>query len=138
MSENKEVTHTQGEWKSEIEGTNTGQWLVIYVDDPNVDGEKRELFSSETVRTAVGKRNTLKPTFRDCINADEIRANVALAKAAPDMLAAHREIVSLAEGWDEDGATGPKPPLSWESIARMAMDYAQDAIAKATVKKENR
>lgn len=41
----------------------------------------------------------------------------------------HREIVALACGWDEHGAIGPREPLSWESVARMAMDYAQAALS---------
>ena len=54
-----------------------------------------------------------------------------LIAAAPDLLAACKEIAALSVGWDEDGSTGPKPPLSWETVARMAMDYARAAIAKA-------
>ena len=48
-----------------------------------------------------------------------------------DMLAAHEQIIALASGWDENGAIGPKEPLSWESVARLAMDIAQAAKAQA-------
>lgn len=37
-------------------------------------------------------------------------------------------IVALASGWDEHGALGPREPLSWETVARMAMDYARAAL----------
>ena len=32
-----------------------------------------------------------------------------------------KEIEALSAGWDEDGSTGPRIPLSWESVGRMAM-----------------
>jgi hypothetical protein len=38
-----------------------------------------------------------------------------------------REIDALASGWDEGGAIGPREGLSWESVARLAMDYARAA-----------
>lgn len=54
-------------------------------------------------------------------------------KATLDYAQKHREaceqIVALSAGWDVDGSTGPKHPLSWESAARCAMDYAKYAIA---------
>ena len=40
-----------------------------------------------------------------------------------------RWIVELSAGWDEDRSTGPRAPLSWESVARMAMDYARAALS---------
>ena len=40
----------------------------------------------------------------------------------------HTEIVALSAGWDEAGSTGPKEPLSWETVGRMAMDYARAAL----------
>ena len=40
------------------------------------------------------------------------------------------DIVDLSAGWDQDGSTGPRPPLSWETVARMAMDYARAGLAK--------
>jgi hypothetical protein len=40
----------------------------------------------------------------------------------------HAEIVALSAGWDEDGSTGPRDPLSWETVGRMAMDYARAAL----------
>ncbi len=36
-------------------------------------------------------------------------------------------IVDLAS-WDEDGAIAPKYPYSWETIARVALDYARGAL----------
>jgi hypothetical protein len=49
-----------------------------------------------------------------------------------------RAIVDLASGWDEDGALGPKEPLTWETVARMAMDYAQAALRHAAVIEQQR
>jgi len=54
-----------------------------------------------------------------------------LFAAAPTMLLALRLIAGLSAGWDDDGSTGPKEPLSWESVGRMALDHARAAIAKA-------
>jgi hypothetical protein len=48
-----------------------------------------------------------------------------------ELLEAHRQIVALISGWDEDGALGPIRPLSWESVGRIAADLARAAIAKA-------
>ena len=42
--------------------------------------------------------------------------------------AACQNIVALASGWDELGALGPVSPLSWETVARMAMDYARAVL----------
>lgn len=38
------------------------------------------------------------------------------------------EIVGLASGWDEHGALEPKAPFCWETVGRMAMDYANAAL----------
>ena len=50
-----------------------------------------------------------------------------------DTSEACRNIVALASGWDKHGALGPRPPLSWETVARMAMDYARVAIEEELV-----
>lgn len=50
------------------------------------------------------------------------------------MLEARRNIIALASGWDEHGAIGPREPLSWETVARMALDYARAAIDAAEQK----
>lgn len=42
-----------------------------------------------------------------------------------------RAIVSLAAGFDADGATGPAEPLSWETVARMSIDFARAALARS-------
>lgn len=49
----------------------------------------------------------------------------------PTPLEWHQRIVDLAAGWDEDGATGPKVPYRWETVALMAMDYARAALIDA-------
>ncbi|HEX8030309.1 MAG TPA: hypothetical protein VF491_17665 [Vicinamibacterales bacterium] len=38
------------------------------------------------------------------------------------------EIVGLSFGFDEDGSLGPRPPLSWETVARVALDLARGAL----------
>jgi hypothetical protein len=38
------------------------------------------------------------------------------------------EIVGLASGWDEHGAISPKKPYCWETVGRVAMDYANAAL----------
>ena len=43
------------------------------------------------------------------------------------------EIVGLASGWDEHGAIGPKEPFCWETVGRVAMDYANAALKDADV-----
>lgn len=50
--------------------------------------------------------------------------------AAETLLKLHRAIVTLASGYDESGAIGPREPLRWETVARMAMDYARSAVAE--------
>ena len=40
----------------------------------------------------------------------------------------HAEIVALSAGWDDNGPTGPRYPLSWESAGRLAIDYARAAL----------
>lgn len=44
------------------------------------------------------------------------------------LLEACKDIVALSAGWDENGSTGPRHPLSWESVGRVAMDYARYAL----------
>lgn len=39
-----------------------------------------------------------------------------------------KEIENLSAGYDADGSTGPRRPLSWESVGRMALDYARAAL----------
>ena len=61
----------------------------------------------------------------------EQRAEAAeqrLATVEAESLKWSQATVELASAWDELGALGPKEPLSWESVARMAMDYAQANI----------
>jgi hypothetical protein len=55
----------------------------------------------------------------------------AMAEERRELVMALCDIEALASGWDEDGALGPRAPLSWESVARMAMDFARAAFAKA-------
>lgn len=39
---------------------------------------------------------------------------------------------------DTDGSLGPNPPYSWESVARLAFDYAFDALHRAVQPPEER
>lgn len=41
-----------------------------------------------------------------------------------------RAIVALAESFDAAGAMSPKTPLSWESVARIALDLARSVLAQ--------
>jgi hypothetical protein len=104
--------HTPGPWYA------LGQ--SVNVDRPGLDG-----------LASVAKAHQRRGVSSVPIAKAEAEANARLIAAAPDMLKAHEWIAALASGWDEDGALGPKEPLSWESVARMAMDYARAAIAKA-------
>ena len=54
-------------------------------------------------------------------------APVQPAQPAP-LTYALQAILDLSAGWDEHGSTGPKVPWSWESVGRMAMDYARAAL----------
>ena len=40
------------------------------------------------------------------------------------------EIMNLSAGWDNEGSIGPKEPFTWETVARIAIDYAKSAINK--------
>ena len=51
-------------------------------------------------------------------------------QCAPDLLEACQRIVDLSAGWNKNGSTGPRHPLSWESVGRVAMDYARYALSK--------
>ena len=38
------------------------------------------------------------------------------------------DISDLAESYDEHGAVGPRKPFSWETVARLALDYARSVV----------
>lgn len=91
--------------------------------------EVRDLLeaSHQTVRrlakvanvTFIGRRAASQPTLGD---------GAGDGKTGPLSPGDRRwieEIVALASGWDEDGAIGPREPLSWESVGRLALDYAR-------------
>ena len=60
---------------------------------------------------------------------DNLKARLAASEAAAgEMRAALMAIFDLAAGWDEHGASGPREPLTWESVARMALDYASAGL----------
>jgi len=56
----------------------------------------------------------------------DIQTLRAEREALKDIL---RDIVSLSAGWDANGSTGPRPPLSWEDVARFAMDMARTELS---------
>lgn len=58
----------------------------------------------------------------------DMQDKLSLADEIEKLKKWHMEIVLLSAGWDEDGSTGPKDPLSWETVGRMAMDYARAAL----------
>lgn len=37
-------------------------------------------------------------------------------------------ILDYSAGWDEKGCIGPKPPHSWETVARTALDIARHVV----------
>lgn len=58
----------------------------------------------------------------------DMQDKLSLADEIEKLKKWHMEIVLLSAGWGEDGSTGPKDPLSWETVGRMAMDYARAAL----------
>lgn len=60
-----------------------------------------------------------------------VDANARLMAAAPDLLDVLKQIASYEGDGDKDGMFLPKPPYSWETVARIAVDLARAAIAKA-------
>lgn len=65
------------------------------------------------------------------MTADELRSRIVdLTVELDGANKAHREIVALAAGWDEDGAIGPRDPMSWETVGRLAMDISRYALTK--------
>jgi hypothetical protein len=51
-----------------------------------------------------------------------------LSRQRDRLVKALGRIHALSAGWDDDGSLGPKSPLSWESVGRMALDYARAAL----------
>jgi len=118
-------------------------WVDRDTDEPWNFSERHERLTEEaqykfaagvslrTVKENATSYGGYLPEF--IAEAEEIKkADALLIAASPDLLAALRKIEALSKGWDSEGSTGPVEPLSWETVARMAMDYAQAAIAKAT------
>lgn len=54
--------------------------------------------------------------------------STALAMRIAELEARHAEIIALSAGWDEHGSIGPRGPLSWESVGRLAMDISRAAL----------
>lgn len=66
-----------------------------------------------------------------CRSEREIKAALAIWQAAQkDQLADFKYIADLSNGWDEDGSTGPRSPLSWETVARIALDIARANLVR--------
>ena len=40
----------------------------------------------------------------------------------------YQAIVDLSAGWDEEGSLGPKDPYTWETVGRLALDYAKAGL----------
>jgi hypothetical protein len=55
---------------------------------------------------------------------------VRLREEREEIVKSFRLILETVHAWDDDGAIGPKPPLSYETAARMAWDYARAALVK--------
>jgi len=63
--------------------------------------------------------------------AADLAAVVARCERVTEMEEMLKAIVDLSAGWDEDGSLGPRAPLSWESVGRVAMDYARSVLPPA-------
>lgn len=61
----------------------------------------------------------------------DIDANARLIAAAPELLAALKLIANYEGDGDDGGMLAPKPPYSWETVARVSVDVAKAAIKKA-------
>lgn len=82
---------------------------------------------------AAGFRGQAYPEARKNVGTLIERATRAEAEVER-LRKAMRNIVDLSAGYDEGGSLGPKPPWSWETVARMAMDFARAAIDAARKK----
>jgi hypothetical protein len=101
---------------NETQTTHTdGPWGLSPVFDQNV-------YAADGISVALVMGDAADP---------EVVANARLIAAAPDLLEVCDYITALSAGWDEDGSLGPREPLSWETVARMAMDVARYAALKA-------
>lgn len=117
----EKVTHTPTPWK-----------IGAINNDPRrgVVGETAIINSSAyCVAVAIprGQHGDLAPEITRA-NAEFI---VRAVNCHEELVQALTHIASLSAGWDADGSLGPKPPLSWESVARLSMDLARAALAKA-------
>jgi hypothetical protein len=113
------VPHTPGPWRAAfppdyrpLEGEDHDEITTV----PHFCFDAIDIFAP-----ALGRLSTIEEHF----------GNARLMAAAPEMYAACVRIRNLASGYDADGALGPVEPLSWESVARIAMDLAVAALAKA-------
>jgi hypothetical protein len=88
--------HTDGPWKIRPNGTMSGRWLTIYVDDESWDGGIRELLQSDTIEVNVA-RDDDEERWQPTEHAEEIKAAVLLAAAAPSLLAACEAVLRVAE-----------------------------------------
>ena len=110
------MAHTKGPWHF----VNVGENRVSYIMD------KHGQSIAEPSRIEDGKNTAAK--YREYLaNAEFI---VRACNSHDDLLEACRRIVDLSAGWNKNGSTGPRHPLSWESVGRVAMDYARYALSK--------
>lgn len=47
-----------------------------------------------------------------------------------EMYEALKAIERLSAGWDDLGSTGPRHPLSWETVGRLALDIARSLLSR--------
>lgn len=84
------------------------RWITLYKDR----AEKLEAELAQVRAAVSGEGTKEKQDYDPCRNACE-------------------EILRLSAGWDQDGCIGPTPPLSWESVGRVALDLARYATRKS-------
>jgi hypothetical protein len=72
---------------------------------------------------------------------DQLNEYIFKTKAAEERERKLREhlqwILDMSAGWDSLGSTGPRKPLSWESVGRMSLDYARAALAQPQADEPN-
>jgi hypothetical protein len=110
---------TPGPWLMRVDGTCSGRWLEIYVEDEAYyEGVGLILAQSSTVESKPDGKKWVRT--RD---ASVIKANFRLFMAAPEMYAALRKMIA-DEGFDDLRQSIGETP-SWLTMARAALLKAE-------------
>lgn len=81
--------------------------------------------------TPASIANAKEAQMRERIAAGVDQEGRSKVDLAPRMVEAFKFIADLSAGWDADGSLGPKPPLSWETVARISLDVARSMVAQS-------